>query len=871
MASRWMACGASKALPKKIRKDLLEDLTGNTKLTGKEVKALYARFRRMAPAGFLLPEQFKQTMGVIGLTDDPFLPDRMFQVFDADHDGKLTFTEFATSLAVMIRGTEEEKLTLSFKMAAGQNTGIALEDFRKLIRACSNTMSSLVAPPSSLSSDEDIERLFHDLSSDDDGEDLKGEAMITLREYQDAAQNNEEFLSCLGLDSHLPKRSLVEKTAAEKVDLQARSSQGDKEKGGNKITVTQAQIQDLRERLASLQEVLERSDATGAQRARAELRQAGKRQAGQAGPAAARSDEDDADDTDEQALPEEHWWTPLSACTSPSAVRPNSSPSRGAEIGILTSADPAIPASLGHVVFDEVGIELDKVLQWCTEIDADTFQFPPATEMQASAVDSQKFSLGGESSAGESRSFDDEDGKQAKDRDARRSARVSMLQKSSSSVTGPMHMNTKHRSTSYVTALPTSRRQRRRHRLMGPKKGLAVHFGHENWNMVLSMMIGIRMSVGRSRHEGSRELQLVDFQMKEKFSIIPRIANVFDSSASTRVAMTRFIDYAPVVFARIRSSFGIQHDEYVKSIGPEQLLGNLVLGNLASLSELSSEGKSGAFFYYTADGNFMIKTVARKEHRLLKRMLIKYYEHIMKYPGTLMVRFLGLHGLRVWKSGKYLMPKHATGKLYFVVMANMFNTPYEVHRRYDLKGSWVGRATKGECADPTVALKDVDFTKAEEKFRIGEERKARLMLQIEHDSAFLADQGIIDYSLLAGIHDIGKEEPSDQRLGEDDAASNASEEGRDRAAPRIGQSGSRILMGQVDAMPLHQRDFGGMVSSERRALYFVGIIDILTPYDAMKRAEHRFKALSDNWRGVSCCPPGFYAERFNNFVRDAFV
>merc|ERR1712226_592 len=104
----------------------------------------------------------------------------------------------------------------------------------------------------------------------------------------------------------------------------------------------------------------------------------------------------------------------------------------------------------------------------------------------------------------------------------------------------------------------------------------------------------------------------MDFSMKEKFSIIPRLANVFDSAVSERVTMTRFIDYAPLVFQRIRANFGINHDEYVRSIGPESLLGNLVLGNLASLSELSSEGKSGAFFYYTADGNYMIKTVAPK-------------------------------------------------------------------------------------------------------------------------------------------------------------------------------------------------------------------------------------------------------------------
>lgn len=30
----------------------------------------------------------------------------------------------------------------------------------------------------------------------------------------------------------------------------------------------------------------------------------------------------------------------------------------------------------------------------------------------------------------------------------------------------------------------------------------------------------------------------------------------------------------------------------------------------------------------------------------------------------------------------------------------------------------------------------------------------------------------------------------------------------------------------------------------RRTIYFMGIIDILTPYDEMKKLEHRFKAKS---------------------------
>ena len=74
-----------------------------------------------------------------------------------------------------------------------------------------------------------------------------------------------------------------------------------------------------------------------------------------------------------------------------------------------------------------------------------------------------------------------------------------------------------------------------------------------------------------------------------------------------------------------------------------------VLGNLSSLSELSSEGKSGAFFYYTADGKYMMKTVTPKEFILLRHILKGYYDHIKENPETLIVRFLGLHCLRVQK------------------------------------------------------------------------------------------------------------------------------------------------------------------------------------------------------------------------------
>lgn len=71
-------------------------------------------------------------------------------------------------------------------------------------------------------------------------------------------------------------------------------------------------------------------------------------------------------------------------------------------------------------------------------------------------------------------------------------------------------------------------------------------------------------------------------------------------------------------------------------------------------------------------------------------------------------------------------------------------------------------------------------------------------------------------------------------------------------------------------VPLHQRDNGGLLSNDKSSLYFIGIIDILTPYDSVKKVEHHVKSLRYR-SGVSCCPPPFYADRFNNFMRDKVI
>lgn len=46
-----------------------------------------------------------------------------------------------------------------------------------------------------------------------------------------------------------------------------------------------------------------------------------------------------------------------------------------------------------------------------------------------------------------------------------------------------------------------------------------------------------------------------------------------------------------------------------------------MMGEVNSMTSLTSQGKSGSFFYYTADGKYMLKTIQYREYRFLRDIL----------------------------------------------------------------------------------------------------------------------------------------------------------------------------------------------------------------------------------------------------------
>ena len=95
------------------------------------------------------------------------------------------------------------------------------------------------------------------------------------------------------------------------------------------------------------------------------------------------------------------------------------------------------------------------------------------------------------------------------------------------------------------------------------------------------------------------------------------------------------------------------------------------MGNIQSLKSQCSAGKSGSLFYYTSDQQFMLKTISHNEFEHFKFIMKSYYYHLLGYPHSLVARILGLHKIKLRRDGK-------TERIYFVIMANVFNTNRQI-------------------------------------------------------------------------------------------------------------------------------------------------------------------------------------------------
>ncbi|KAJ7542874.1 hypothetical protein O6H91_09G015800 [Diphasiastrum complanatum] len=451
-----------------------------------------------------------------------------------------------------------------------------------------------------------------------------------------------------------------------------------------------------------------------------------------------------------------------------------------------------------------------------------------------------------------------------------------------------------------------SARRQQHHRPRDIKRpGEAIIKGHRSYDLMLNLQLGIRYAVGKITPLSKREIIPSDLGPQARIQIrFPRAGSQLTPPHQS--CDFKWRDYCPVVFRHLRELFKIDVADYMMSI----------CGNDA-LRELSSPGKSGSVFYLSHDDKYMIKTMRKREVKVLMDMLPNYYYHVREYENTLVTKFFGLHQVK----------PHGGRKVRFIVMGNMFCTELHIHRRYDLKGSSHGRSTNKVEIDENTTLKDLDLDFV---FHLEPSWREALLRQIECDCKFLESQKIMDYSLLLGVHFRARKFPTnspvsslithDMQFSDVGKNSAAADDGlleewtsvnglvliAHGSGPETNARGSHVrgsmlkLAGKVweevdlllpGTARLHVQLGVNMPARAERilqiskldahpegelfgevcdvVLYF-GIIDILQRYDISKKIEHACKSLQYDSFSISAVDPALYSKRFQSFMQKSF-
>ncbi|ELK16971.1 Phosphatidylinositol-5-phosphate 4-kinase type-2 alpha [Pteropus alecto] len=276
-----------------------------------------------------------------------------------------------------------------------------------------------------------------------------------------------------------------------------------------------------------------------------------------------------------------------------------------------------------------------------------------------------------------------------------------------------------------------------------------------------------------------------------------------------------------------------------------------------------SQARSGARFHTSYDKRYVIKTITSEDVAEMHNILKKYHQYIVECHGvTLLPQFLGMYRLNV--DGV---------EIYVIVTRNVFSHRLSVYRKYDLKGSTVAReASDKEKAKELPTLKDNDFINEGQKIYIDDNNKKVFLEKLKKDVEFLAQLKLMDYSLLVGIHDVERAEQEEVECEENDGEEEGESDGTHPVGTPPDSPGNTLN----SSPPLAPGEFDPNIdvygikcheNSPRKEVYFMAIIDILTHYDAKKKAAHAAKTVKHGAGAeISTVNPEQYSKRFLDFI-----
>eukprot|EP00042_Codosiga_hollandica_P045916 m.473963 g.473963 ORF g.473963 m.473963 type:complete len:811 (+) comp57131_c0_seq12:1541-3973(+) len=343
------------------------------------------------------------------------------------------------------------------------------------------------------------------------------------------------------------------------------------------------------------------------------------------------------------------------------------------------------------------------------------------------------------------------------------------------------------------------------------------------------------------------------------------VRQVLFPASTNSVRRFDFVDYRPAQFARLRLFFGLDAESYLSSFtlpSTGERPGDATY--TAFHSAFSGGGRSGSFMYYTRDRRFIVKSLSVHERRVLLNFVPQLLKHVFKYPSTIITKFCGVYSVRLSPEQPFVS---------FVVMSNIFaetGSLLDTTRRYDLKGSVIGRSTSSSespsasQASTDRVLKDLDCLFP---FVLAAPIRAALLAQIAVDVELLRAMNIMDYSLLVGLHSCSSSCTHAPCL--------ALPQHSTPMPTRMSTSATTSRAASFSEPELCLHSFADGIHCQHGDGEFVcvvGIIDCLQIYDLSKKAERLFKTaiLCHPGDALSVIDTQRYARRFMDKMSECF-
>jgi Ca2+-binding EF-hand superfamily protein len=177
-----------------FRPEAIDTLCQLTKFNKRELQLMYRGFKQEAPSGVVHEDTFKLIYAQFfpkGADSNQYAH-YVFNTFDPDHTGAITFTDFVIGLSVLARGSIQDKLRWTFSLYDINNDGVITKDeLTRIIASIYDLMGKSVEPMiEECTSREHVERVFQKL-------DLNNDGIITIDEFLDSCLKDETITRSL--------------------------------------------------------------------------------------------------------------------------------------------------------------------------------------------------------------------------------------------------------------------------------------------------------------------------------------------------------------------------------------------------------------------------------------------------------------------------------------------------------------------------------------------------------------------------------------------------------------------------------------------------------------------------------------------------